>query len=75
MAKIFVGKVGVKKEYDKKTALKSGQKISSTVLSAGQGKHRLCCAKGVLDSLSKQCCTVNKGGKATLFRDYIFRES
>ena len=38
MAKIFVGKVGVKKEYDKKTALKSGQKISSTVLSAGQGK-------------------------------------
>ena len=37
MAKIFVDKVGGKNEHDKKTALKAGQKISSTVLSAGQG--------------------------------------
>ena len=38
MTKIFAGKVGGKNEHDKKTALKAGQKISSTVLSAGQGK-------------------------------------
>ena len=37
MPKIFVGKVGGKNEHDKKTALKAGQKISSTVLSVSQG--------------------------------------
>ena len=74
MTKIFAGKVGGKNEYDKKIALKAGQKSVAQFCQPVK-VNRLCCAKGVLDSLSKQCCTVNKGGKATLFRDYIFRES
>lgn len=72
MTKFFAGKVGGKNEYDKKIALKAGQKSVAQFCQPVK-VNRLCCAKGVLDSLPKQCCTVNKGGKAASFRNCIFR--
>lgn len=74
MTKIFCRQSRRKNEYDKKIALKAGQKSVAQFCQPVKDKQ-LCCAKGVLDSLPKQCCTVNKGGKATSFRNCVFKES
>lgn len=70
--KIFVDKLGGKNEHDKKTALKPVKKSVAQFCQSVKDKQ-LRCAKGILDSLPKQCCIANKGGKATSFRKRIFK--